>query len=1248
MLGTTINNRYRIDAELGKGGMGTVYRGHDTTLERDVAVKVLSRSELGTEGQARLLREAQVVAKLDHPNIVAVHDAGEFEGNAFIVMQSVEGETLAENKPETLEKIIAIAKQICMALVHAHKNEIVHRDLKPENVLIDASGNLKLMDFGLARSISSRLTSAGMIVGTVFYLAPELAMGQEFDGRADLYALGVMLYELTTRELPFIADDQVAVISQHLHAPVVHPRAKNKDIPPLLNDLIVRLLSKDPSDRPSSAREVLNSLETSDIVDTEAAPAEELPLLDRIVRGRMVGRKQELSQALNLWNKVHAGEGQMLLISGEPGIGKTRLMREVATHAEVSNGQVLVGECHPEGNAPYAAFAHITRRALRRQTGKGMDLPKPVLAELLSLAPELRTDYPEIEPNPKLEPEAEQRRLFDNMVRFCIILAEQSPLLLVLEDIHWADSGSLHLLQHLARRTPQLKVMLLGTYREVELDEALPFNEMLMELSRRRFCTRIKLGRLDKKKTRDLLEVIFAEEITTEFLDSIYEETEGNPFFIEEVCKTLVENGELYYEDGHWQRPSMEKMYPLPVPQSVRVTIQSRVNTLADETQGILLTAAVIGREFDYQTLKKVTEKNEDILLDSLEEVISAQLVVEVKEGGGEQFYFSHALIPAALREGVSGLRQTRLHRKVAEVIEELHPEEYERLAHHWGEGGDEERGLAYSIKAAGRAKETYANEDAIRFYSEALDLIPEEHPERFDLLAGRASVYDVIAKREAQIADTQEMLALAEKQGDDTRRLEAMLAQAEAYVEGEPLKARALLEEVVEKAKEINNPILEGQALLLLGHQAKFTYDWLRSQKVLEAAVERFRQADLPAETAQCMSMLSVVLGDLGQTTAALKAAEEAVVLCKAADDLALEATALRRLGISHATLYQFQDALPYVETALKLHEKIGDLTQKANALNALGFIHAGLRNSTEAEKFYLQALQMGHEIGDTTVIRFVVGNIGMLYKNQQGDYEKNMTLVEDQLIKVKLTKDELLEEFVVGEKTNLLLILGKLDQALRLNEERIHFLDKMYDRGNQALFLAFTGRLHAELGNFEEANEYIRAAYERIEGEEEEINKARVDNRAALVAWLEGKPSKMHDALEKVTRVVDSTKDKKGNVLPILVFALLTKASLHLALIETDDSHADKALECTQKVLHLAEIDYEVGLPEMMLHLHSSALRANGREEEADEYLRRAYERVMMVAGKKMDDDLRQCYLENVRWNREIIAACRERGIG
>jgi tetratricopeptide (TPR) repeat protein len=728
VIGALLNDRYRLDAELGQGGMGTVFRAHDTLLDRYVAIKVLSAAVLTEGSRGRLLSEARSAAQLNHPHIVSVYDAGEANlagaSIPYVVMELVEGPSLHQRRPASLDEALAIASQVCAALEHAHAHGIVHRDLKPENVLLAPDGTAKLNDFGLARSMASRMSAEGTIAGTVFYLAPELALGKEYDGRADLYALGVMLYELVTGELPFVADDPIAVISQHLHAPVVPPRARNPAIPAGLDALIVQLLNKRPGDRPASAAEVRASLaRLASAKATEAAPdqAGEPALVERIVRGRLVAREQELAQSRELWKRATAGEGQVLLVSGEPGIGKSRLVRELLTQVQVAGAWALLGECYAEGGEPYAPFVQIVDRVLGDGAGEDLDLPAPVLADLLALAPALRLRYPAVPPNPTLEPQSEQQRLFESMVALCAALGTRAPVLLVVEDAHWADSGSLAMLRHLARRTRRRPVLLVATYREVELGEAAPLHGVLVDLNRERLATRLKLARLGLEGTRDLLAALFAEEITPELLEGIYRETEGNPYFVEEVCKALVESGQWSFSGGRWQRPSMEQ---IGIPQSVRMAIQSRVGRLPPAAQETLHLAAILGREFEFEVLARASELDEEALIGALEAAEHAQLIEEAAGRRQVTFAFAHGLIPTTLAEEVHTLRRRRLHRRAAAAVEAVHPDDHAALAHHWAAAGDDAKALGYCTLAGERALGAYANVEAERYFRAALELV--------------------------------------------------------------------------------------------------------------------------------------------------------------------------------------------------------------------------------------------------------------------------------------------------------------------------------------------------------------------------------------------------------------------------------------------------------------------------------------------------------------------------------------------
>ena len=733
---TVLLNRYRLDAELGRGGMGVVYRAHDLRLDRAVAVKVVNDAGLGSAGRARLLFEAQAAARLNHPNIVAIYDVDEADGAPFVVMELVSGPPLHEFHAPDLPAKVALARQICAALEHAHTHGIIHRDLKPDNVVIDLSGApaglVKLLDFGLARTADARrLTEEGVIVGTIAYLAPEILQGQPASPSSDLYALGVMLYELAAGRPPFAGDNLLAVASQHLNAPVVPPSNHAPDLPQALDRLIVALLAKNPESRPASAAAVGLELEQM-LAGPERAAAEALPaaeawsLLDRIARGQLVAREPELAEALRLWKQAAHGAGQALLISGDPGVGKTRLARELFAKAQISGAAALTGECAAEGGAPYAPIAQMLLAAFTAVLPALPALPAPVLADLLVLAPALRALYPDVPPNLPLEPLAERQRIFDSAVQCLTALSARAPVLLFLDDAHWADSGTLLLLRHLARRLRELRVLLVLTYRDVELGEARPFHEFVQELNRERLVTRLPLRPFDRAQTEAQLSALFQEEITPELLDGIYRQTDGNPFFIEEVCRALIDAGQLRREGGRWRRNAMAE---IEVPHSVRVTIELRVAKLPEAAQEALRAAAVLGREFEFDVLRELlgSSLDEDALIDAMEAAERAQLISAVKKPGAPVFAFAHALTPQALREGLSTLRCQRLHRRAAQAIERVHAGQLASgdyaavLAGHAAEAGDQGRAADLYLQAADRARGSFAYPEAIQYLRQAL-----------------------------------------------------------------------------------------------------------------------------------------------------------------------------------------------------------------------------------------------------------------------------------------------------------------------------------------------------------------------------------------------------------------------------------------------------------------------------------------------------------------------------------------------
>jgi predicted ATPase/predicted Ser/Thr protein kinase len=954
---TLLKERYQLVRELGQGGMGVVYQGYDVLLERQVAIKILSESSqarLGTDGRVRLLHEAQSAARLNHPNIVSIYDAGEQDSRPFIIMELIEGHSLYENRPKSLPEILSIAQQICAGLQHAHQNGIIHRDLKPENILVTGAGLVKLTDFGLARSISSRMTYDGMIVGTVLYLSPEAALRQPFDHRTDLYALGVILYELVAGCLPYMGEEPLAVISQHLYAPIVPPRACNPEIPAELDALIVSLMSKKPEDRPSSAAEVARILSSSSVVNGVQNLIDlDLPtpgLLDRIIRGRLIGREREFAELENAWRLSANGKGSVLLVSGEPGIGKTRLARELTARTLVSGGQVLSGACYSEGEMPYAPFPRIIQEALESQK-KELSLPEYVLPELLRLAPLLKSRYPRVAPAATLDSLGDQTRTFDCIGTLIAAIANQAPVLLFIDDIHWADSSTLKLLRHLVHRCQEQRVLILLTYREVELDESRDLNSFIHELVRERLSTRIKLFRLDRSQTQSLLEAMLSPTgvVHATLLDSIYHETEGNPFFIEEICKTLIEEDRLAFTAGQWFIKDPDSIV---VPQSVRVTLQTRLARLPQASQDVLRMAAVFGKEFDARLLQKALELEDEPLIQALEAAEHAQIIGEIPTHKSSTAYsFAHNLIASTLRDNMNSLRRRQLHLQAALAYEQLKPQVYETLAYHFEQAGKAEQALKYYRLAANRALSLFANKEAERWFRSALEISEAESPDP-QTLSGLAEALFMQSRYDEAMRAWEQACQLYQSAGefDLLARTCARRARAAWYTRNPPLSLKICLECLQSIPDYLS---LESAGIATLIHETARAYRFNNQPEhaisLCERALELSRKLNLVEVEAETLSTMGI-LPNLSPEK--MRASLEAAV--QLSEKEGLMSTAIRahvNYGEYMRYLGEFEAALNQLDRARFIAEKMGARSWQFELLVSVAEINFDLSNFSAIE---------------------------------------------------------------------------------------------------------------------------------------------------------------------------------------------------------------------------------------------------------------------------------------------------------
>jgi class 3 adenylate cyclase len=727
-----VSGRYEVQAFLGEGGRKRVYRARDTRLDRDVAFALIRTEGLDADGRQRIQREAQAMARLSHPNVVTIFDIGEEEdGRPYIVSEYMAGGDVegllreAEDHCLPIERTVAIADAVAQALAHAHSHDIVHRDLKPANIWLAADGTAQLGDFGLALAVQeTRMTTEGTMLGTVAYMAPEQGLGRAVTAAADLYALGCVLYELVTGRPPFVGDDAVAVISQHLNTAPVAPSWHRDDCPPDLERLILDLLLKAPDDRPASADAVQERLDGIDLA-VPVAPAEHANPLERLARGVFVGREAELQRLRAAFDEAQSGRGSVVMLVGEPGIGKTRTALELETYARMRGAQVIWGRAHERAGAPaYWPWIQAGRAVTAAMDpALAASLIRSSAVELQRLYPEIRDGLPDLPPPPAMDDsEAAQFRLFDALTTFFRQVAERTPLVLVLDDLQWADKPSLLLLQHLAGELARSRILVVGTYRDTELSRTHPLSETLATLNREAGFQRLLLRGLSQDDVAVYIRQTANLDPARQLLETIFRETEGNPFFLQEVIALMVQEGTLV--SG---RASMS------VPEGVREALGRRLDRLTDEANALLTTAAVVGREFPYDTLSLLSDADDDALLRRIEEALAARVIEEMDQPG--RYQFTHALMQETLLDELSTTRRVRLHGQIGDALErswgERTDERASRLAQHFVESATLTQAHAvkavhYSKLAAEQAEAQSAWAEAARHYDNAASLVSE------------------------------------------------------------------------------------------------------------------------------------------------------------------------------------------------------------------------------------------------------------------------------------------------------------------------------------------------------------------------------------------------------------------------------------------------------------------------------------------------------------------------------------------
>jgi class 3 adenylate cyclase len=808
------SGRYEVERFLGEGGKKRVYLARDTRLDRRVAISVLKPDAVDGDSRLRVEREFRTMASLgEHPHAVNIYDVDQHEGLLYIVCQYVAGGDLAlrlrvaPSHRLPLADTLRIGTELCSALEHAHSHGVVHRDITPSNVLISEDGGVKLGDFGLAVSMEhSRLTADGMIVGTVAYMPPEQALGLAPDPRGDLYAVGALLYEMVTGHPPFVGDNAVAIISQHINTPPVAPTWHDPSIPAALEALILELLEKDPDARPGTAARVGERLReiAAGPVDSPAAAASLNPL-DRLARGVFVGREAELERMRAGLDEALSGRPRVLMLVGEPGIGKTRTALELATYARMRGAQILWGRCYGgEGVPAYRPWVQIIRDYVQGSDPETLRFDLGGAAgDVGTLVSEVREALPELDGPSQLDPDDARFRLFEGIVSFLRNASTHRPLALVLDDLHWADPSSLQLLEFLAAEIGPARLLILGTYRDEEVGRHHPLGETLAELSRSQQSERILLRGLSREDVARFIERTAHSVPPAPLVDAVFRETEGNPFFVHEAVRLLA-------TDGRLERAREITTWSVEIPQSVREVIGRRLGRLTDDCNAVLRIAAVLGRDFDCSVLLRLIELPEETMLGALDEALAARLIEEGSSPGG--YRFAHSLIQQTLYEELNTPRRVRIHQRAGEALEAaespLPGRHMAEVAHHFLHAVDSvgsTRVADAAVRAGEWAREHLAYEEAAGHYASAVEVLESEsEPDEqriCELTIELARLHRLEGDHAAELEASRRAVDFARTLGDDALFARAALVYAKGdFVEPWRVddRAVALVEEAL------------------------------------------------------------------------------------------------------------------------------------------------------------------------------------------------------------------------------------------------------------------------------------------------------------------------------------------------------------------------------------------------------------------------------------------------------------------
>jgi len=1082
-LHSIIGNRYELLDLIGAGGMGAVYRAHDRLTDVHVALKQVTvpNEQLVTnsvpdpsrQSQIALASEFRTLASLRHPHIISVLDYG-FDETQFpyFTMELLESARPITEVSGDLSEAVRwqLIMQMLQALAYLHRRGILHRDLKPDNVLVLAtdagSYQIKVLDFGLAVA-HDYTNESETIVGTLAYVAPEILQMQTATRESDLYAVGMMMYEMLAGEYPF---DMGAVTDLMQSILYFKPRLNVPGIERPVRSVLRRLLNKEPDKRYASAELVMSAIaEVIEVPDrVESVDVRESYLQS----AQFVGREQEFAQLQKALLSAKASQGSLWLVEGESGVGKSRLMDELRTVALVEGVTVLSGQGLSNGALPY----EIWRDALRR-----LILSVAVSDEQASILKAIVPDIDRllnrvIEHAPQLSETAQKERLVDVIAQ--VITAQKQPMLLLMEDLHWA-MDSLDPIVQLSDRLSDLPLCIVGSYRS---DEQPDIAENLSS------ATVMTLNRLTHEEIVALsVSMVGTAAHQPGVIELVERETEGNTFFIVEVMRALAEDAGQLDHIGRVTLPASV------VTGGMNAVIERRFNRVPEIYQPLLDVAAVAGRRLDLDILTHVMTFSGDFDGFAIETWLSAcdsAAVLSVRE---DQWQFSHDKLREHLLQHLSD--EPQIHQHVAQAIEAVYPNDksrYPQLAQHWLAAGNIPKAIRYGIPAAQQMKN-------VSQYREAIDLLynimSRWNQDEVDV-GIQCGFFTRLGELHERTADYQIAREYFERSLDIAETLDAPMRLADVlyglalvdYNIGEFTSSFENGHRALDIGEDIARPETIAGIYKVMSNIYSKRDEFGASNEYLEKVLDIAREYDIKIEIAGGLNNLGVNAYLMGNHAEARKYYEQALDVYESVGYRSGVALSLGNIG---DVVYDdgLDAQLDYYQRALAIHREIGNQWGMALCLeNAAMTLFMGGRHQEAMDDFY-EGLAIVRKIGDKFGVQHILMELGLIH-SFQGNYERATVCFDESLT--------LARELELGLNLVTTLAYSSLHYA------HIGDLDETQVRLSEALQILST--IQSPFASLD-----ILASYARMLFEQEELS------RCLLITAMSDKDFNLDDGMSK-----------------------------------------------------------------------------------------------------------------------------------